>query len=104
MGNGSDISAAILASVHTGFNLDPTSGRYADFDTTLEFVEFLVSYQRVTGDWPPHTGNPPGFVGDVSTTSWAIIALKAWSTAQYQPEIDSGLGFIRSLSSLTARS
>ena len=91
------IGAAVLAAVHTGYNLDPTSGRFADFDTTLEFAEYMAGFQRPSGDWPPHTGNPPGFVGDVSTTSWAIIGLRAWSPAQYQPAIDSGLAFVRSL-------
>lgn len=90
------IAGAIQASAHTGRNLDPQTGRWAAFNSTQDFVDFLVSYQRRGGDWPYDTSVQAAFyVGDVSTTSWAIMALKAWDPERYAENIRKGLEFIK---------
>ncbi|MDZ7268054.1 MAG: Ig-like domain-containing protein [candidate division KSB1 bacterium] len=90
------IAGALQASAHTGVNLDPQTGRWADFNTTQDFVDFLVSYQRRGGDWPYDTGMGAAlFVGDVSTTSWAMMALKAWDAERYADNIRRGIEFIK---------
>ncbi len=92
------LAGAILASAHTGFNLDPQSGRWAGANSTQDLVNTLVSYQRSTGDWPYDTTlRASRFVGDVSVTSWACKALKAWDAQAYAAQITSALGFIKSL-------
>lgn len=90
------IAGSIQASAHTGRNLDPQTGRWAEFDSTQDFVDFLVSYQRHGGDWPYDTSVQAAFfVGDVSTTSWAVMALKAWDPERYAENIRKGLDFIK---------
>ncbi len=90
------IAGAIQASAHTGTNLDPQTGRWAAFNSTQDFVDFLVGYQRRGGDWPYDTSVQAAFyVGDVSTTSWAIMALKAWDPERYAENIRKGLDFIK---------
>jgi hypothetical protein len=92
------LAGAILASAHTGFNLDPQSGRWADANSTQDLVNILASYQRSGGDWPYDTSlYASKYVGDVSVTSWACKALKAWDAQTYAAKIASGLGFIKSL-------
>lgn len=89
------LAAAIWASAHTGYNLDPTAGRWASAANTQGLVNSLVFYQRVGGDWPSDTsGVASTAVGDVSVTSWAVWALKAWNPTTYASRISSATSFI----------
>ncbi|MDZ7268925.1 MAG: hypothetical protein ONB48_14420 [candidate division KSB1 bacterium] len=91
------LAGAIWASAHTGIDLDPTAGRWAGSNSTADLVATLVSYQRSGGDWPYDTGSRAAkHVGDVSTTTWAVMALKAWDPVTYAANIASGLSFIES--------
>jgi len=91
------LAGAIWASAHTGFDLDPKAGRWASSNSTADLVSKLVSYQRSEGDWPYDTSSrAASHVGDVSTTTWAVMALKAWNPANYASNIDKGLDFIQS--------
>lgn len=92
------LAGAILASAHAGFNLNPESGRWASANSTQELVNILTSYQRATGDWPFDTSaRASAYVGDVSVTSWACKALKAWDAQANAARISNGLAFIKSL-------
>jgi hypothetical protein len=92
------IASSIWASKITGINLDPIIGRWADFNSTADFVNFLVSYQRPTGDWPYDTSaRAATHVGDVSVTSLAVLALRAWDSFTYASRITSGTNFIKNL-------
>lgn len=92
------LAGAILASAHTGFNLNPQSGRWASANSTQDLVNILVSYQRSGGAWPYDTSKRAlNYVGDVSVTSWACKALKAWNAQTYASNIASALSFIKSL-------
>lgn len=91
------LAGAIWASAHTGVNLDPKAGRWASSNSTADLVTQLVSFQRSEGDWPYDTGSrAASHVGDVSTTTWAVMALKAWDPVTYASNIDNGLRFIES--------
>lgn len=91
------LAGAIWAAAHTGVSLDPKAGRWASSNSTADLVTQLVSFQRSEGDWPYDTGSrAASHVGDVSTTTWAVMALKAWDAVTYASNIDSGLRFIES--------
>ncbi len=97
-GDLSGVAGAIWASSITGIDLDPQTGRWASSNSTQDLVNVLLSYQRSGGDWPYDTGWRAALhVGDVSVTTWACIALKAFDAATYSTEIGDGLDFIRSL-------
>jgi len=90
------LGAVILASAHTGTNLDPTAGRWASASNTQGLVDLLVGFQRVGGDWPYDSSTAASTaVGDVSVTNWAVYALKAWNATTYASNISSGLSFIQ---------
>lgn len=92
------LAGAILASAHTGFNLNPQSGRWASANSTQDLVNILVGYQRSGGAWPYDSSRrASNYVGDVSVTSWACKALKAWNAQTYATNIASALSFIKSL-------
>ncbi len=92
------LAGAILASAHTGIDLNPQSGRWASANSTQDLINILVSYQRSGGDWPYDTGlRASRYVGDVSVTTWACMALKAWNPQTYATHISKGLAFIKSL-------
>lgn len=92
------LAGAIIASAHTGFNLNPQSGRWAGANSTQDLVNILVSYQRNDGAWPYDTSKRAlNYVGDVSVTSWACKALKAWNAQAYAAKITSAIGFMKSL-------
>ncbi len=89
------LSGAIWASALTGINLDPTAGKWASSNSTADLVTALVSYQRNGGDWPYDTSpRAAGFVGDVSVTTWSVLALDAWDSLTYASRIADGIGFI----------
>jgi PKD repeat protein len=92
------LAAAVWASALTGINLDPTAGRWRTLNNTGQFVTTLVGYQRPGGDWPYDTSNMASTrPGDVSVTSWAVNALKAWNADTYAANIESGLAFVASM-------
>ncbi len=92
------LAGAILGSAHTGIDLNPQSGRWAGANSTQDLVNTLVSYQRSGGDWPYDTSlRASRYVGDVSVTTWACMALKAWGAQTYATHIDNGIAFVKSL-------
>jgi len=92
------LSGAVMASAHTGIDLNPQSGRWANANSTQDLVNILISYQRSTGDWPYDTSRRASlYVGDVSVTTWACMALKAWQAQTYAARINNGLAFVKGL-------
>jgi hypothetical protein len=90
------LSASIWASAHTGINLNPLSGYWKNYTTTQQFVNLVVSYQRTAGDWPYDSSSAARkHVGDTSTSTWALKALKAWDASRYADNISRGLQWIR---------
>lgn len=89
------LAAAIWASAITGINLDPVEGKWAASNSTADLVNRLIGYQRAAGDWPYDTGTrAASHVGDVSVTTWALMALDEWDSLAYAGNISKGLDFI----------
>ena len=94
------LAGAVWASAVTGYNLDPTSGRYASQNSTAELAALLASWQRSSdGAWLWSTTADPNDItnGDLQTTAFAVMALNAFNPTSYATEIARGVAFIRSL-------
>jgi hypothetical protein len=94
------LAGAVWASAITGYNLDPTSGRYVGYSTTAELAGLLASWQRSSdGAWLWSTTADPGDVtnGDLQSTAFAIMALNSVNSTLYHSQVARGAAFIRSL-------
>ncbi|MEO8498757.1 MAG: N-acyl-D-aspartate/D-glutamate deacylase, partial [Planctomycetota bacterium] len=70
-------------------------GGHAADETTAAVASYLLQDQKDLGHWR-HPGNrPPSSGSAFTTTSIALRAIKAYGTAEQQPEIDSRIATVR---------
>ena len=90
------LAGACWASGVTGYALDPTLGRWAAANSTQDLIDSLLTYQNAQGGWVWSTTADINDLsnGDVQTTAFAVMALKAFNNTTYATEIANGLAFM----------
>jgi len=89
------LGGAVWASAATGYELDPTSGKFSSADSTAELASMLAGYQQSNGAWLRSTET--GATVDTQATALAMLALREFDSDMYQSELQGGLDFLRDI-------